>query len=186
MIIHFKFLIWHFITFFKNPNHPKYVHLSQAQKLRDVGFYYLTIQFLMGAILLWYPVEIAETLGLYNKLEEVDTKIGVPFLILSAVILAPLIEEGIFRLFLGHFRNKSYFNWLYYISSLLFGWIHFFNYQFDHSHYFFFPFITMTQTFGGFMFGYIRIMYGFWYGVLLHSLFNCLAIILGYIVGYDL
>jgi membrane protease YdiL (CAAX protease family) len=186
MIIHFKFLIKHFIAFFKDPAHPNYVNLSTRQKLRDIGFYYLTIQFIICAIILWYPVEIAEKLGLYNKLEEIDVKIDISFMILLAVILAPLIEEGIFRLFLGRFRNKPYFNWVYYISSLLFGWIHFFNYQFDQSHYFFLPFITMTQTFGGFMLGYIRIMYGFWYGVLLHSLFNCLGVIFEYVVGQDL
>jgi len=43
----------------------------------------------------------------------------------------------------------------------------------------------MTQTFGGLMLGYIRIIYGFWYGVLLHSLFNILGVIWQFTIGFD-
>ncbi|WP_409012632.1 type II CAAX prenyl endopeptidase Rce1 family protein [Dyadobacter sp. 3J3] len=68
------------------------------------------------------------------------------------------------------------FKWLYYISALLFGFIHIFNYQFNDTHYLFIPFITTGQLFGGLMLGYIRIIYGFWYDVLLHALFNSLMI----------
>ncbi|WP_159467136.1 CPBP family intramembrane glutamic endopeptidase [Dyadobacter sp. 3J3] len=186
MVVHFKFLLLHFTAFFKKPNQPDYFSLTIRQKLIDVGCYYLVIQFGICAILLWYPVEIAEKLGFYNKLEEINSNFSVPMIVFSAVVMAPVIEEGIFRLFLGFHRHKTYFNWLYYVSSVLFGWIHFFNYQFDESHYFFFPFITMTQTFSGLMLGYIRIMYGFWYGVLLHALFNCAAIALSFALGYDL
>lgn len=186
MVLHFKFLMLHFIGFINNPNDPDYVDISKDQKLLNVSFYYLIIQFVVSAFILWYPVEIAEKLGFYNRLEEIDYKTGVATIVISAVILAPLIEEGIFRLSLGYYREKSYFKWLYYLSALIFGWIHFFNYQFDNSHYLFIPFITMTQTFGGLMLGYIRIIYGFWYGVLLHSLFNILGVIWQFTIGFDL
>ncbi|WP_409013855.1 type II CAAX prenyl endopeptidase Rce1 family protein [Dyadobacter sp. CY356] len=102
------------------------------------------------------------------------------------IIFAPLMEECMFRLFLGFYRNKNYFKWLYYVSAVFFGCIHIFNYQFNSSHYIFIPFITISQTFGGLMLGYVRIIYGFWYGVLLHSLFNILEFIWQYIVDYDL
>jgi len=94
MVLHFKTLIRHFFGFLKNPNAPDYVDISKDQKLLNVSFYYLIIQFVVSAFILWYPVEIAEKLGLYNRLEEIDYKTGVATIVISAVILAPLIEEG--------------------------------------------------------------------------------------------
>lgn len=147
-----------------------------GQKLVHVCFYYLAISFVASAIILWYPVEIAEKLSLFDALKEKDLKMSTPVKLATTIIFAPLIEEGMFRLWLGFYRNENYFQWLYYLSATLFGFVHIFNYQFNDSHYIFIPFITMSQIFGGLMLGYIRIIYGFWYGVLLHSLFNVLAL----------
>ena len=176
MIVYFKYLMLHFIGFIKNPNAPDYVVVSARQKLLNVCFYYLFICFGISVIIFGLPLEMAEKLGLFDELVEKDVKMGIITKTITIIILAPLIEEGMFRFWLGYFRNWNYFKWLYYISALLFGGIHIFNYQFNNSHYFFIPFITMSQTFGGLMLGYIRIIYGFWYGVLLHALFNSLVI----------
>lgn len=186
MEISYRNLILHFVGFVKNPNVPEYGHVSKRQKLIIVGFYYLSIQFVVCAFILWYPVEIAGQLGLFNNLEEKEFSGGILISIISATILAPVLEELVFRLSLGYYRHKRYFKWLYYLSALLFGWIHIINYDFDRTHYFFIPFITMTQSFSGLMFGYIRIIYGFWYGVLLHSLFNILGVVWQHTVGFDL
>jgi hypothetical protein len=176
MITHFGYLTRHFIGFLRDPNHPDYAVVSTWHKLWHVCFYYLLISFVTSGIILSYPVEIAEQIGWFDELKEMDMKMGVMAKVFSIIIFAPLAEEGMFRLCLGYYRNKAYFRVLYYISALLFGCVHILNYQFNDSHYFFIPFITMSQTFGGLMLGYIRIIYGFWYGVLLHALFNSLVI----------
>jgi membrane protease YdiL (CAAX protease family) len=176
MMLQFRFLLLHFLGFIKNPNKPDYAIIPQRHKLLNVCFYYLVISFVISGMILWYPVEIAEKLGLFAELKEKDLKMSMPVKIATAIIFAPLIEEGMFRLWLGFYRTKNYFKWLYYVSAILFGLVHIFNYQLNDSHYAFIPFITMTQTFGGLMLGYIRIIYGFWYGVLLHALFNVLGI----------
>jgi membrane protease YdiL (CAAX protease family) len=186
VITHFKVLIRRFIQFLRDPNHPDYPVVSTRQKLLDVCFYYLLISFVMSGVILWYPVEIAEKLGWFDELKEVDLKMSLTAKLFSMIIFAPLVEEGMFRFWLGSYRNKSYFVFLYYISSLLFGYVHIFNYHLNDSHYFFIPFIIMTQIFGGFTLGYIRIIYGFWYGVLLHALFNVLGVICEYTIGFDL
>ena len=59
-------------------------------------------------------------------------------------------------------------------------------YEIDSTHLPYIPFITMTQIFSGFMLGYIRIVYGFLYGIVLHALFNTLAVIWEYTVGFGL
>ncbi|MFC6193428.1 type II CAAX prenyl endopeptidase Rce1 family protein [Dyadobacter subterraneus] len=99
--------------------------------------------------------------------------------------MAPLVEEFIFRYSLGKIRNKLYFKCAYYLSAVLFGWIHIVTYEFDSSHYLFIPLITLTQTFAGFLLGYVRIIYGFWYGVLLHAVYNTLALIWIYTFDFD-
>ena len=185
-VIHFKYLIGNFIRFLVNPNFHNYQNISTKQKLVNVGIYYLFFQFIVLGLLLWYPVEIAEKLGIYNELTSNESDFGVYYNIFTAIVLAPVIEEFIFRISLGYYRNSGYFKWLYYGSSIIFGWIHIINYHFDCSHYIYIPFITLTQTFSGFMFGYIRILYGFWYGVLLHTLFNTLGVIWFYTFGFDL
>jgi uncharacterized protein len=186
LIRKFQILFIHFVSFVKKPNEPDYLSRTTRQKWIEVGFYYLIIDFVICGFLLWYPVEIAEKLGLFNKLKGIDLKLSVAYEILLTIILAPLIEEGIFRLFLGYIRTKSYFKWSYYISAIVFGLIHISNYDIDETHYLFIPFITMTQMFGGLILGFIRINYGFWYGILSHVLFNSVAIIWDYVFGFDI
>lgn len=182
----FKELFFSFAHFVRNPNIPNYPTTPYNQKLIDVFLYFLLIQFIFGGIILWYPVAIAEKIGLFNSLASNKPPVGVILTIFSGVVLAPLIEEGLFRFPLGLYRKDPYFRWWYYTVSILFGFIHIFNYPVDRTHLFYIPFITMTQTFGGFLFGYIRIIYGIWYAVLLHSLFNILGFIWEYTIGFSL
>ena len=181
-----KKLFSSFLYFVKNPSKPVYPNIDSKQKLIDVCFYFLFINFIVSGIILWYPVAIAEKIGLFNTLANKNQDVGIVLTIVSAVMIAPLIEEIIFRFPLGHYRNELHFRWLYYTVSVSFGLIHIFTYNIDSTHLPYIPFITMTQTFSGFMLGYIRVIYGFWYGVLLHALFNVLGVIWEYTIGFDL
>ncbi len=182
----FKELLFDFLYFIRNPNRPVYPDINSKQKLINVCLYFLSIHFAVSGIILWYPVAIAEKIGLFNPLSSASKDIDVLLTILSAIIIAPLIEEAVFRFPLGHYRNESHFRWSYYGTSAFFGLIHIFTYDIDSTHLPYAPFITMTQIFSGFMFGYIRVIYGFWYGVLLHALFNALGIIWQYTIGFSL
>jgi len=171
MITHTKYLIRHFIRFLKNPNHPDYKTLSVSQKLIDVGLYYLVFSFLICASV-GSIVEFLESSVFLNELKVIDRNNEFLHLVLGAIVIAPVVEEIISRLFLGYFRNKYYFKFLFFISAFSFGWVHIFNFEFTSSHYIFIPIITLPQTILGLILGYIRIIYGFWYGVLLHFLYN--------------
>lgn len=61
----------------------------------------------------------------------------------------------------------------YYVSALLFGFIHLTNYT-TLSAWWYAPFLILPQLIGGFLFGYARIRLGFWYAVLAHTLGNLL------------
>ncbi|TDE13793.1 CPBP family intramembrane glutamic endopeptidase [Dyadobacter psychrotolerans] len=183
MLAHFQYLSISFLRFTVDPNNPEYPQIPKQQKLLDVGVYYAILGFLGGS-LLWCVVEAAEYLSLFSPLIELNNGDQVFLTVFSAVVVAPIVEEGISRLFLGYVRHLSYFKWLYYLSSLSFGWIHIFTYDYDQSHYLYIPIITGAQTFAGLLFGYVRIRYGFWYGVLLHSMYNLLVVISLYTIGY--
>ncbi|MCE7041417.1 CPBP family intramembrane glutamic endopeptidase [Dyadobacter sp. CY312] len=183
MFVHFKQLSISFLRFILDPQSPEYPQISRKQKLVDVGFYY-GILAVLGGNILWQVVEILKEQNLFNSLVEIDLGDKVWFHVLSAIIAAPIFEEAISRLFLGYVRYKPYFRWMYYLSSLLFGWVHMFNYDYDQSHYLYIPVITAVQTFIGFLLGYVRIIYGFWYGVILHAIYNSVMILQLYWLGF--
>ncbi|TDE12521.1 CPBP family intramembrane glutamic endopeptidase [Dyadobacter psychrotolerans] len=180
MILHLKYLIFRFANFIRNPNNPNYKLMSIRQKLLDVGVYYLFFSFVVctyfGLIIL-----VLEELHVVNELEHVYKNHNLWKRALGAIILAPILEEALFRFPIGRLRMKPWFRWLFYSSALIFGWIHFFNYQLVTSNYMFFPLITLPQTFFGFLLGYIRMLYGFWFAVMLHLLYNALGIGLSFI-----
>lgn len=184
MIIHFKYLTGRFFQFLKDPNHPDYKTMFVNQKLIDVGFYYLVFCCLI-VVFIGSFVEFLKEFSFLNTLKVIERENMFLHLILGAIILAPIIEEGIFRLQIGYYRTKPYFKFLYYTSALLFGWVHIFNFEFTSSHYVFIPIITLPQTVLGLILGYVRINYGFWYGVLLHFMYNIVLVSGYFIFEYD-
>ncbi len=123
------------------------------------------------------------------------------FILVSSVILAPLIEEVMFRLFLRYRRNypmlillylikksgvygkgnihipiyrwwRKRFIYIFYVSALMFGAVHMTNYQNGDSLFFLFPIFTFPQIVMGIFLGYIRLKQGFIWSVLLHALHN--------------
>ena len=86
---------------------------------------------------------------------------NIPLMFFLTVIVAPILEEAIFRGFLGSLVEKSYFKWLYYLSAILFGLVHASNYELTESQNLLIPLIILPQLFLGFMLGYIRVRYGF-------------------------
>ena len=128
---------------------------------------------------LWDIVKFLEYKKVFDPaIETGKGKISFYIIFLSAVLIAPFIEELIFRYPLQKVKNKQYRIILYIVSSLLFGFIHIINYDLNESHLKYLFIITSPQIFTGFVLGFIRLKYGFWYSVLNHSLYN--FIILGW------
>ncbi len=120
-----------------------------------------------------------------------------PFMIfLLAVVIAPLIEELVFRLPLKYERNyfaqilDTYFNdWIkdrwgcifkyfLYFMVLAFGLIHLSNFNNNESIFYILgPIIVGSQLVGGLLISYVRIKLGFLWGVLQHSLFNFVGVV---------
>lgn len=67
------------------------------------------------------------------------------------------------------------FRWLFYASSVTFGLVHLINCdQLTIWHWLLAPIITLPQLMAGFFNGYVRMNYGFWYGVAMHAMTNAI------------
>ncbi|WP_169630310.1 CPBP family intramembrane glutamic endopeptidase [Flavobacterium sp. ASW18X] len=93
-------------------------------------------------------------------------------LLLFAVVLAPILEEVIFRGPLYFFRKWSRFKYVFYLLSFLFGIMHMFNYQNYDDALWFAPLLVAPQLVTGIFLGYARIKLGLLYSIALHALFN--------------
>lgn len=75
------------------------------------------------------------------------------------------------------FWNNN-FKWIYYISVLVFGFLHVFNYQIDTQDLNIVLLLVLPQLLGGVVLGFIRIRYGFVYCCIFHSCFNIIPMLI--------
>ena len=121
-----------------------------------------------------------------------------PVLIFFLVVLiAPIIEESIFRFPLKYQRNYlarlisflskgwlkkrwgSFFKYFLYLSIILFGVIHLLNFSNSEILFFVFsPVIIGSQLTGGILLSYTRIKLGFVWSIFQHSVFNLILLVL--------
>lgn len=108
-----------------------------------------------------------------------------PWLLLfGAVVMAPLLEELFFRGPMKFFRKKSYFNYIFYTLTLIFGFIHISNFELTKTTLFFSPLLVAPQISAGFFLGFIRIRFGLIWAIVLHALYN--LILIGPLVVFEL
>ena len=115
-----------------------------------------------------------------------------------ASVMAPLLEELIFRAPLTAFKspwklyrtnpetrsrvfintriplfeNPRSFSIAFYGMAILFGYVHLFNYQIDGQILFFSPILVAPQMILGLIFGFIRIRFGLAWSVAMHAFYN--------------
>lgn len=174
-----RFLLQDFISFIKNPSNLIRTENNINQNIIEVGIYYGISSVIIGALLSLFRYFLEE-FGVIESVElsksVKDMMSNIPLMFLLTVVVAPIIEETIFRGFIGSFVHKDYFKWLYYLSALLFGLVHASNYELTESQNLLIPLIILPQLFLGFILGFVRVRYGFFYCVLLHAVYNgCLS-----------
>ena len=195
------------ISFLKNPIDEAGPELSVAEKFKTL-IYLLIIEIpIMGVLVLL--ISGLETLGLIDadkhKILDMIKSYPVILLLILTVIVGPLIEELIFRLYLRYkdnyalrflisivsltgVRNKQKaekffislwekrYKFIFYFSAVIFGVIHISNYEFSYAILLLSPILVAPQIILGLIIGYLRIRNGFVLGLLLHSLHNAFFI----------
>ncbi len=163
----------HLIGFLKNPVLEKDREASITDKISQ--FILLFIACFTISIFLSILISLLYTSGLIdNEYHAFDNlKDQEPYVILLiAAVMAPLIEELLFRGPLVLFKNPKVFKVAFYVLAIIFGYVHLFNYQIDTQIIIFSPILVAPQMVLGLIFGYIRVRLGLIWAILMHSVYN--------------
>jgi hypothetical protein len=166
--------VWEFV---KNPEYQKYN--LEHRSPRQIFLSLLKWQFVFSIGLALCTSLIIILLG-FEFYKQSNEKMFEGFtileLIMVAVILAPVVEEFVFRWPLKYFQSPRFFKYAFYTSVILFGLAHISNFSFTDSNFWFSPILVTPQLAGGIFLGFIRVKLNVFWSILLHSTFNAIAI----------
>jgi len=162
------------ISFIKNPVLEEDKNTKfQYRLLKFWHFLVISLLTSLVLILLIGILDISKLVSLENHaMENVMEKFSLPFVFLLTIVLAPLIEESIFRAPLAYFKKKKPYKIAVYTSTLLFGFIHITNFEITTRILIFSPILVAPQVFLGFYLAYIRGRFGLLWAIALHATFN--------------
>ncbi|MDG4945208.1 CPBP family intramembrane metalloprotease [Weeksellaceae bacterium KMM 9713] len=195
-------MLFDLFNFLKNPQDSQDPNQSLRQKVKSF-LLVLGIAILLSlitAILL----DILNELGWLNidshKIEDFMKTNSISKIFLLGVVLVPLLEEIIFRLFLRFKSNyflqfiiylyprskdyihefwQKYFRFIFYFSAIIFALFHLSNFNEMPSLSFLLPLIVLPQFITGLLIGYMRVRFNFFLGFLMHAIFNAIFITIG-------
>ncbi len=98
------------------------------------------------------------------------------FLLLAAVVLAPVLEELFFRGPLVFFKKSSFFKYIFYLFTLVFGFYHITNFQLSTTTLLLSPLLVAPQLGVGVFLGFVRVRFGLVWAIALHALYNLVLI----------
>jgi membrane protease YdiL (CAAX protease family) len=101
--------------------------------------------------------------------------ISLAIIVLSLITFFILDRKRVFKRLENFWCKKFWF--VFYFSSIFFGFLHFTNYQFDYRNLPLIFIIVLPQTISGIFNGYLRVKFGFIWSVFLHFLNNSLLFI---------
>ena len=160
-------------AYLKNPVYKNYGHAPLAYKKKmffsSLGWRpLLNISFsiLTGITIHFFDLDLGE-----HTSKELFSK-SIFMILLLGSIVAPIVEEIIFRAPLILFKRSSYFKHAFYVSALAFGTIHIFNFELSEQIIWLFPLLVAPQVIAGFFLGHICVKLGLAWSILLHSAYN--------------
>lgn len=159
---------------YKNENTDKGYRITKLLHLFIIS--------VVSALVLAIPISIIEALGIINTdkhaVSELLANKSVLFVLFSAVIIAPLFEELIFRAPITLFSEHKNFKFFFYLFAVLFGLVHLFNFKdnFTITTLLVTPILIAPQTVLGGYLGFIRVKFGLLWSILLHAVYNGLFI----------
>jgi len=124
---------------------------------------------------------LAEALGPWeldqHVMEDLLTEYPPALIFLLATVVAPVLEELLFRGPLWFFRDSRYFKAAFWGLTVLFALIHLSNFPHLSDHWVMAPLLVSPQFSLGIFLGFIRVRYGLLYAMLFHAAYN--GILLG-------
>ena len=176
--ISMKLILKPFLLFLRNGT-------IKPEKITLIFFLtWLASIFIFNGVALAYLLKKLEYVNLIEIPKDKEVLYGPFYSFISILLIAPLVEELIFRYFLISVIDSKKFLFYFYFSSFLFAVIHSTNYEITSANVIFTPLIFMSPFIGGLVLGYFRVKFGFWFAVLLHSSYNLLIWIWDFFIGF--
>ncbi|SEB82846.1 hypothetical protein SAMN04489761_1893 [Tenacibaculum sp. MAR_2009_124] len=162
------------LFYLKSPSLKKDSNQDLNYRIQKLA-HLLIISILTGMILspIFGLIEKFELINLENhaieKLLESKSKLTIFSIV---VIMAPIMEELIFRAPLTLFKTPRYFSFIFYSFSFLFGLVHITNYEVSTNVILLTPILIAPQFILGTYLGFIRVRFGLIWSILLHACYN--------------
>jgi len=166
--------VWEFLQY---PVNQKLELDGQKRNTLFLRLLFLTVSFSIALGLLTGAISLIFNLDFGNHaMDELLKNYSPLSIFFLAVILAPVIEELIFRAPLAAFKNPIYFKYAYYISIILFGLLHISNFEALDGQYWAIPLLVSPQVSAGIFLGYIKTKLGLFWSMLLHATHNFILV----------
>ncbi len=169
--------VWHFV---RKPSYVPYSNIPYRLRwsifLNVLGWNFvfgIGLALFLHGLASFFNIDIGD-----HKADELFEKYSTLNIFFLMVIIAPIIEEFIFRGPLLFFRRSSYFPWVYYLSCLLFGLVHLGNFDNANDLLWLTPILVAPQVVMGFFLGFLRVRLGLRYAVLMHMGHNGIIFLL--------
>lgn len=154
-------------------------------KYRFTIFSHLLIISLVTGIVISPLFSLLEYLNLIDmnthKVEEMFAGMSKIQMLLIGAIVAPLMEEVIFRAPITLFKNKKTFKIAFYSFAILFGFVHISNFEITTNVLLLSPLLVLPQILLGGYLGFIRIRFGLHWAIFLHAAYNGILITLSFL-----
>lgn len=178
-----KSLFWSLLNFLKNPKYTENnLFISNKKRFFLILFIFPILGFIISSCLWWF-VTLLRDLNFFTLIEtDFNSKRGLYFNLAITVIFTPIIEEMLFRFPIKYLPKNKLYGPLIYFNILVFGLVHFINYETNFNGIIFALIIVSPQIFIGFLLTYIRISYGLRYSIITHSIYNFLGFTFLYLI----
>ncbi|CAM1333701.1 CPBP family intramembrane glutamic endopeptidase [Tenacibaculum aestuariivivum] len=107
-----------------------------------------------------------------HAMEKLLKKMSKTHVLLFAVIIAPLLEELVFRAPITLFNHKKNFKIVFFTFAIIFGFIHLSNFEITTNVLLLAPVLVAPQIILGGYLGFIRVRFGLIWSILLHASYN--------------
>ncbi|WP_299103775.1 CPBP family intramembrane glutamic endopeptidase [uncultured Tenacibaculum sp.] len=167
------------IAYLKNPVLEKDNNQETSYRLRKF-LNILIISIITGAILspIFILIEASGLVDLNDHaMEEMMRTMSKTVIFLFAVVLAPLLEELIFRAPITLFRDEKSFKIAFYFFAVIFGLVHITNFTMTTNVLLLAPILVLPQIVLGCYLGFIRVKFGLGWSMLLHACYNAFFIL---------
>ncbi len=163
--------IWEFVK------HPVYIEDENLDfKYRSSIFGRLLVYALLISIAFSIVAGLIEELGFIavgeHAIEELFRNHSLIIIAFLAVLMAPIVEELLFRAPLVLFKKSSFFAVFLYLFTFVFGFYHITNYEISTSVLLFSPLLVAPQISIGFFLGFLRIRFGLIWAIAFHACYN--------------